>query len=156
MKRSITVSALAIVLSLTAGFASSADPTPAGGEAKTPKQEPIFGNQMMTQQERADYQAKMHAAKTAEEREQIRKEHHASMAERAKARGVTLPAEPPVRGGMGPGGGMGPHGGMGPDGGMGPRGGMGPDSGMGPHGGIGPDGGMGPHGGMGQGPGSGR
>ena len=41
-----------------------------------------------------------------------RKEHHEQMQERAKARGVTLPAEPPASGGgMGPGGGMGSGGG---------------------------------------------
>jgi len=120
MKQSIMVSALAIALSLAAGFAAAADPSPVGGEAKTQKQEPIFGSQLMTQQERADYRAKMRAAKTVEEREQIRKEHHASMAERAKARGVTLPAEPPAKGG-----GTGLRGGTGPRGGMGPGGGMG-------------------------------
>lgn len=59
----------------------------------------------MTPQERADQRAKMGAAKTAEEREQIRKEHHKLMQERAKARGMTLPDEPPAMGGgMGPGG----------------------------------------------------
>ena len=82
----------------------------------------------MTKQERSEYHAKMHAAKTDAEREQIRKKHHEQMQERAKARGVTLPDEPPAKGaGMGPAGGagMGPgSGGMGPGGGgMGPGGG---------------------------------
>jgi len=76
----------------------------------------------MTQQEQTEYRAKMRATKTADEREQIRKEHHLQMQERAKDRGVTLPDEPPGRGG-----GMGPsRGGMGPGGGgMGPGGGRG-------------------------------
>jgi len=62
----------------------------------------------------------MRAAKTAEEREKIRAEHHERMKVRAKERGVKLPDEPPARGGMmGPGGGMGPGSGMGPGAGMG-------------------------------------
>ena len=86
------------------------------------KQEPIYGSQLMTQQERNEYRARMRAAKTVQEREQIRKEHHEQMKVRAKERGVTLPDEPPARGrggAMGPGSGMGP----GPGGGMGPGGG---------------------------------
>jgi hypothetical protein len=76
----------------------------------------------MTQQERMEYRTKMRAAKTTEERERIRNEHHEQMKERAKARGMILPSEPPDRmGGMGPGGrGMGSGGrGMGPAGGRG-------------------------------------
>ena len=72
----------------------------------------IYGSQLMTQQERNEYRAQMHNAKTAQEREQIRKEHHERMKVRAKEKGVTMPDEPPARGmggGMGPGGGgMGP------------------------------------------------
>ena len=82
----------------------------------------------MTNQERIEHRNKLRAAKTAEEREQIRLQHHEQMQLRAKEQGVTLPDDPPVRGGgqgrrMGPGGGMG---GMGPGGGMGGMGGMGP------------------------------
>lgn len=82
------------------------------------KQERAYGYEMMSPQERSDYQDRMRAAKTEQEREQIRLEHHKQMQERAKAQGKTLPDMPPAdRGpGMGPGGGM-----MGPgDGGMGP------------------------------------
>jgi len=98
-------------------------------------QDQIYGSQLMTQQERSAYRAQMRNAKTAQEREQIRKEHHERMKVRAKEKSVTLPDEPPARGmrqGMGrgtdpSGGGMGPGGG---GGGMGPGGGgMG---GMGP------------------------
>jgi hypothetical protein len=73
-------------------------------------QDQVYGSQLMTQQERSEYGARMRAAKTAEEREQIRKEHHEQMKARAKEKGVTLPDEPPARGmggGMGSGGGMG-------------------------------------------------
>ncbi len=123
-KRRLLLSAIAGGLSLSIiGAASAQD-----GEQ-------VYGSQLMTQQERAEYSARMRNAKTVEEREQIRQEHHQQMQARAKERGVTLPDEPPARG-MGSGRGMGPGGG-----GMGPGGG-----GMGPGGG-----GMGPGGGMGSG-----
>jgi len=114
----LLVSALAFGLISSVGLAADA---------------PIYGSQMMTNQERIEYRAKMRNAKTAEEREQVRLEHHAQMQVRAKERGVTLPDTPPAQGaGMGrntaPGGGMG--GGMGPGGGMG-GGGMGPGGGRG-------------------------
>ena len=119
MKRSHMVSTLVTALSLSAGFALAADPEPAKEQAQPTKQEQIYGSQLMTPQEQSEHRAKMRAAKTAEEREQIRKEHHKLMQERAKERGVTLPDEPPVRGG-----GMGPDGHrMGPGGGMGGPGG---------------------------------
>ncbi len=114
MKRSIVVSVLTGALSLTPGTLLAAD------QATTPQpvqaQEQIFGSQLMTRQERSEFRARMRAAKTAEEREQLRKEHHEQMSDRAKSRGLTLPDEPPARGSrMGPGGGMGP--GMGSGGG---------------------------------------
>ena len=106
------------------------------------KTEPIYGYQMMTPQERDQYREKMRDARSAEERQAVRDEHHAAMVERAKERGVTLPDRPTGAGprgpGMGPG--MGPRGpGMGP--GIGPRGpGMGPGYRMGaPEGARGPD-----------------
>ena len=68
----------------------------------------IYGSQIMTQKERNEFRAKMRAGKTAEEREQIRMEHHESMKERAKTKGISLPDEPPAKGGhMAPGAGMG-------------------------------------------------
>jgi hypothetical protein len=82
----------------------------------------IYGSQLMTQQERNEYRARMRSLRTAQEREQFRFEHHERMRERARARGITLPDEPPARGGrgMGPGGqGMGPGGGAGGPGGGG-------------------------------------
>ena len=115
MKRSLMVAALATALSLSTGFALAADQAQTQEKAQTQKQEQIYGSQLMTQQERTEYRAKMHAAKTVEEREQVRKEHHERMKELANERGVTLPDEPPAIGGsMGPGGGgMGHGGGMG-------------------------------------------
>lgn len=64
----------------------------------------IYGNQLMTAEERNEFRNKMHAAKTAEERERIRAEHHERMKVRAKERGVTLPDAPPTD--RGPGAGM--------------------------------------------------
>ena len=108
-KQTLIVSVLFIALSLPPGLAFTADPP-----------EQIYGSQLMTQQERIEYRAKLRAAKTVEERERIRKEHHERMKERAEAHGMVLPDEPPARGsGMKSGGG-----GMGSGGG-----GMGPGSG---------------------------
>lgn len=109
MRKTLVLSILVSALSLSTGFALAVD------------QEQIYGSHLMTQQERDQYSAQMRAAKTAEEREQIRMEHHERMKELANERGLSLPDELPARGGgMSPGGGMGPDGGgMGPGGGMG-------------------------------------
>lgn len=123
MKRPLMMSVLATALSLSTGFALAADPAPAQENTQAQKPVQVYGSQLMTRQERLEYRNKMRAAKTAEEREQVRKEHHENMKARAKERGVTLPDQPPVGGGgMGPGG-MGSGGGMGPGGGMGSGGG---------------------------------
>ena len=103
LKRTLMVSALIGALALTGVFALASDHEQS---AKTKKQEQIYGSQLMTKQERIEHRSKMRAAKTAEAREQIRKEHHERMKERAKERGITLPDEQPARdGGMGHGGG---------------------------------------------------
>lgn len=88
--------------------------TQAQTQTQQTAQERIYGYELMTPQERLEYQNRMRAAKTYEEREQIRLEHHKAMQERAKAQGKTLPDMPPA--GMGSGGGMGPGGGLGPGG----------------------------------------
>lgn len=106
MKRMLTAFTLAAALPLSSGLGWAADPEPAQEKAPMQKEEQVYGSQLITPQERAEHRAKMRAAKTAEEREQIRKEQHKLMQERAKARGLTLPDEPPAMGGgMGPGGG---------------------------------------------------
>lgn len=119
-RKTIALSTLLGALSLPAGLALAAD-TMMPAQDETQAQERVYGSQLMTRQERAEYRARMQAAKTAEEREQIRNEHHERMKERARERGVTLPDEPPARGGrmmMEPGSGMGQGGGsMGPGGG---------------------------------------
>jgi hypothetical protein len=80
----------------------------------------IFGHELMTAKERNDFRARMRSAKTAQERDQIRAEHHEQMMARAKERGVKIPDAPPP--GRGPGSGAGPGpagGGAGPGGGAG-------------------------------------
>ena len=76
-------------------------------------EEPIYGRQLMTQHERRDYREQMRSAKSWEEREQLRREHHERMRERARAKGAALPDPPPAHGsGVAPGanspGGSGP------------------------------------------------
>ncbi|UCH52591.1 MAG: hypothetical protein JSW09_08225 [Pseudomonadota bacterium] len=112
----IVGAALAANGGLVLGADQARDPTRAQDQTQLRTQDQIYGSQLMTQEERAAHQAKMRAAKTEQEREQIRAEHHKQMQERAKQQGVTLPDEPPARGrgggpGPGPGGGMGPGGG---------------------------------------------
>ena len=109
MKKTFVLPMVLGVLTTASGPALAADPVKTQPQA----QEQIYGSQLMTPQERAEYQTKMHAAKTAEERERIRAEHHTQMQERAKVRGVTLPDKPPAMGGGMGSGGMGPGGGMG-------------------------------------------
>lgn len=111
-----------LVPAVTALAAEEKKPAPAKKQEQVKKQEEVvYGRQMMTREEIAEYRARMRAAKTQEERDKIRREHHDKMVVRAKERGVTMPPDPIDRRGPG-GGGMGPGKGMGPGGGgMGPR-----------------------------------
>lgn len=114
---------LSLLLAFAAFSVQAAD-EPAKAPAPANKQvlQQVYGSQLMTPQERMEYRNKMRAAKTEEERLKICEDHHASMQERARAKGMTLP-EPPRCGaaaGMGGRGGrMGPGGGMGPGRGVG-------------------------------------
>ena len=100
-----------VLLSIGIVFAADQDRT----QLRTESQQQIYGSSLMTEQERNSYRERMRNAKTAEERERIRNEHHEQMKQRAKSRGVSLPAAPPAGGGMGQGmgGGMGKKGGGG-------------------------------------------
>lgn len=125
-KKTLTMSALNSALVFASGFALADDQDRTRQQdkdqamSKVQDQDRVFGSQLMTKQERKEFRNRMRSAKTAEEREQIRAEHHERMMVRAKERGVTLPDDPPARGsGMGPGGAMSPGGGMGPGGGRG-------------------------------------
>lgn len=111
LQQTLLATAIIAAVALTGGFAEAADQE----RTQQAQKQQVYGSQLMTKQERIEHRSRMRAAKTAEEREQIRKEHHERMKERAKERGVTLPDEPPARGGgMGPGCGVEPGCGMGP------------------------------------------
>jgi hypothetical protein len=134
MKRSLIYAAVLAALlpaMATVSYAADQDQTRDRDRLETPDQtrdqdrlrdkdqiqdNQVYGSQLMTTQERNEYRSRMRAAKTVQEREQIRNEHHERMQVRAKERGVTLPAEPPARG-MGAGPGRGAGGGAGPGGG---------------------------------------
>ena len=60
-------------------------------------QKQVLGRELMTDQERAEHHARMKAAKTQEEREQIRREQHERMKKRAGERGLSIPDEPPEK-----------------------------------------------------------
>lgn len=116
MKRSLLLALAAGILFLTSGPAAAADQERARDtlQKQDQTQDQIYGSQLMTLQERIEHRAKLRAAKTDEQRQQIRAEHHERMKERARKQGVSLPDNPPARGGgMGPGGGMGAGGGRG-------------------------------------------
>lgn len=88
------------------GQSGSSSPATVQGRASAGSDAWIFGSQLMSAEERAAYRARMRAAKTGAEREQIRAEHHEEMMARAKEQGVTLPEM--SSGGGAPGRGMGP------------------------------------------------
>jgi 1,2-phenylacetyl-CoA epoxidase catalytic subunit len=117
MKRTFIYStAIVALFSTAAPVASATDKTRDQGRLQA--QDRVYGSQLMTQQERNEYDALMNAARTGKERDQIRQAHQEQMKERAKQRGVTLPDETPASGktqDMGSGGGMGgPGSGVGP------------------------------------------
>ena len=70
------------------------------------RDEEMYGSQLMTDPERSEYRMRMRDAKTAQERDELRSEHHEQMMMRAKERGVSLPDSPPIE--RGPGSGRGP------------------------------------------------
>lgn len=90
---------------------------------------PVYGSQLMTEQERNEHRKRMRNAESELEREKIRKEHHKRMKIRAEKRGIELPDTPPIRGGMGKKQQKGP--GMNPGMNPGKGKGMGPGAGMG-------------------------
>jgi len=92
----LVVSALVSILSLPAGVVLAADQTRDQEQTRTQMQDKIYGRQFMTEQERTEYLAKIRAAKTAEEQQQIREEHRERMKKRTNKRGQTLPLDFPV------------------------------------------------------------
>jgi hypothetical protein len=115
MHKLLTGLAVTVALSVPAGLMAAEQqlvvPAPQDVKQQAKDQEQVYGSQLMTQKERMEHRAQLKAAKTIQEREQIRKAHHEKMQQRAKEKGVALPDMPakPAGGGM-----MGPRGGMGP------------------------------------------
>jgi hypothetical protein len=101
MKRTLMAATAVAMMGLALGSVFAAD-----------EPIPVYGGQLMTEQERIEYRNTLRNAKTSEEREQLRMQHHQRMQERAKAKGLVLPEEPPAGSGMRQGGGMGPGGAM--------------------------------------------
>lgn len=92
--RVLTASFLALSLSLpAASVAMAQSQPPASPPVAEADDTPLYGSQLMTPQERMDLRSRMRQARSMEEREQIRQEHHARMQARAKEQGVTLPDE---------------------------------------------------------------
>lgn len=122
MKKLFVVSALMSALLVTSGLTYAEDKKRDQDRTQLQEdrdltqdrdQDQVYGSQLMTQEERMQYQAQMRNAATETEREQIRYEHHERMVTRAKERGVSIPDEMPSRvPKMGTGKGMG-SGGMG-------------------------------------------
>ena len=106
LKKLLLISLVIFAHSMTYEPSLAADQQRDRKQIRSTAQDRIYGSHLMSQQERAEYHTRMRIAKSDEEREQIRKEHHERMKVRAVERGVTLPDEPPARGG-----GMGARGG---------------------------------------------
>jgi len=70
------------------------------GAASQARNGDIYGYQLMTERERAEFRERVRAARTEQEREQIRSAHQAQMQARANERGVTL-SGPRTAGGSG-------------------------------------------------------
>jgi len=90
MKQQQVPAAIAVVatLSLSAMLALT---TPVLAQSND---QPVYGSQLMTDQERQAHRSRMRNAESPEELERIRAEHHGQMQMRAKEQGVTLPEMP--------------------------------------------------------------
>lgn len=67
-------------------------------QEKAQKPEQIYGRQLMTRRERNEYRSRILNARTAEDRKQIRQQHHERMRARAAERGLSIPEEALARG----------------------------------------------------------
>lgn len=86
-------------LLLPSGFVLAAQQETERERLQVQEREHLYGSQIMTEQERNEYRARIGAAKTQEQREQIRMQHHERMRERAQEQGLSLPDAPPLKGG---------------------------------------------------------
>lgn len=98
-KRNTALSLITAAALLVPAFSIAAESEQEKKPAPNQVQKRVYGSQLMTAQERAEHRAKLRSLKTPEEREAYRLEHHRQMQERAREKGLTLPDEPPARGG---------------------------------------------------------
>ncbi len=88
--------AIVLVISSPGNFIlAAAAPTPGQENTQNQEQDQIYGVQLMTEQERAEFRSRIRAAKNLEEKEVIRDETHKAMQERAESQGLVLPDQPP-------------------------------------------------------------
>lgn len=116
-KTKVNSSALTLVLAAAVSMAGAIATFPATAQDQIQDQtqdrtqlrtrDPIYGSQLMTPAEREAHWEQLRNIATEQEREAYLLQHHQRMQERARAKGVQLPDEPPVRR-MGPGPGPGP------------------------------------------------
>ena len=90
--RRIWLLCLVGILMLGTGLADAKEPTQSRDSLQ--KQEQVYGWQLMSEQERHEYQQRMREMKTSEQRETYRNQHHQRMQERAQQKGLALPDSP--------------------------------------------------------------
>jgi len=81
---------LLVVVIIGIGFTAEAAPPVVEGEY-------VYGCELMTDEEITVHREQMMSAKTSEERQQIREEHHKAMLKRADEKGVTLKGHPSMK-----------------------------------------------------------
>lgn len=87
----VKLDAGADAVTVTPGSPSATPAAPAMGAVVLHGIDTIFGPQLMTEEEKAAFRAKLRRAKSAEERQAIRAERDQQMRLRAKEKGVALP-----------------------------------------------------------------
>ena len=111
-----SISTLAILAIVVTTSFLGIDAVQAQDQVQAQAQAQIYGSQLMTAEERTEFQTKMRVLKTDKERDAFRLDHHEKMTVRAAEKGVTLPNPPPAAGtgskghtgpGVGKGSGMG-------------------------------------------------
>lgn len=117
LKQTMLLTAISGMMVLVSASVSAVEPVEVQAARQT--QEQVYGSQLMTDQERTEYRAKIRSLKTQDERDAFRLEHHKLMQERATAKGVMLPNTPAAGAGMNSGMKRGAGEGMGSGAGMG-------------------------------------
>jgi len=94
----VAITALTLALMFTETWAEDKTPGPAATPAPAAQParpvdrdgKPIYGAEIMTEQELGGYRSLMHFTKTLEERDALRAEYRKNMEKRAKERGIKL------------------------------------------------------------------